>query len=215
MVGDSLSVGKFGEVVGNYLVSVFGPGNVAVYATCGSSPENWLRSESIFSSKCGYRQQTLRRTVVREMTARPVATPKLEELISIFRPGFVIVQLGTNWMDRLAVSDTPQREGEFSSILDRFIAATRIQRGNSPRIIWIMPPDSSHYSSRVQRTVEILISAAAKRHNFETINSREMTHYVPGKSGGDGVHYNSQSSIAWASRVIPRLNRRLRPAIVP
>ena len=215
MVGDSLSVGKFGEVVGDYLVSVFGAKDVAVYASCGSSPENWLRSEPTFSSKCGYREQTLRRTVVREMTARPVPTPKLEELISIYRPGFVIVQLGTNWMDRLAMRDTPQKEAEFSSILDRFIVATRSQRGISPRVIWIMPPDSSHYSSRVQRTVEILISAAAKRHNFETINSREMTHYVPGKSGRDGIHYNSQSSTEWANRVIPRLNRRLRPAIVP
>ena len=214
-VGDSLSVGKFGELVGDYLVSMFGPKNVAVYASCGSSPENWLRSESTFSSRCGYREQTLRRTVVREMTPRPVATPKLEELMSIYRPGVVIVQLGTNWMDRLAVNDTPQREAEFSSILDRFIVATRSQRGSSPRVIWIMPPDASHYSSRVQRTVEILISAAGKRHNFETINSREMTHYVPGKSGGDGVHYNSQASIEWANRVIPRLNRRLRPAIVP
>ncbi len=214
-VGDSLSVGKFGELVGDYLVSMFGPKNVAVYASCGSSPENWLRSESAFSSKCGFRAQTSRRTIVREMTSRPVGTPKLEDLMSIYRPGFVIVQLGTNWMDRLAVSDTPQREAEFSSILDRFIVATRSQPGSSPRVIWIMPPDSSHYPSRVQRTVEILISAAAKRHNFETINSREMTHYVPGKSGGDGVHYNSQASIEWANRVIPRLNRRLRPAIVP
>jgi hypothetical protein len=215
VVGDSLSVGKFGEVVGNYLISVFGPKNVAVYASCGSSPENWLRSESTFYSKCGYREQTPRRTVVLEIRPHPVATPKLEELMSIYRPGFVIVQLGTNWMDRLAVGDTPQKEAEFSSILDRFIVATRSQRGSSPRVIWIMPPDSSHYSSRVQRTVEILISSAARRDNFETINSRELTHYVPGRSGSDGVHYNSQASIEWANRVIPRLNRRLRPAIVP
>src|SRR5215469_4256687 len=43
-VGDSLTVGKFGEYVGEYLVQRCGRNNVSIYATCGSSPENWMRN---------------------------------------------------------------------------------------------------------------------------------------------------------------------------
>src|SRR5262249_46372615 len=58
MIGDSLSVAKFGDVIRDFLVSTCGTRNVAVFASCGSSPENWLRSEPTFFTKCGYPWQT-------------------------------------------------------------------------------------------------------------------------------------------------------------
>src|SRR3954466_1311692 len=39
MIGDSLSVGKFGEVLQAHLAL---KRRVAAYASCGSSPEHWL-----------------------------------------------------------------------------------------------------------------------------------------------------------------------------
>ena len=42
MIGDSLSVGKFGEAVQMHLALKH---RVAAYASCGSSPEHWLASE--------------------------------------------------------------------------------------------------------------------------------------------------------------------------
>ena len=45
MIGDSLSVGKFGEVVQAHLAL---KRRVAAYASCGSSPEHWLASEPMF-----------------------------------------------------------------------------------------------------------------------------------------------------------------------
>ena len=149
-----------------------------------------------------------------ETQPKLVATPKLEDLVAIHWPSIVIVQLGTNWMDRL-VSPSPGKEVEFSSILDRFVAAARSQPAGARQIIWINPPDSSYFSQRTQRTVEALISSASKRESFEIINSREMTHYVVGKSGGDGIHYDSQAAADWANRVIQRLSRRLRWATMP
>jgi len=187
---------------------------VALYASCGSSPEHWLRSEPTFVTKCGYREQTPKRTIVLETRPKLVVTPKLEDLVAIYRPSIVVVQLGTNWMDRL-ISPSPEKEAECSSILDRFVAAARSQPGVARQIIWISPPDSSHFSQRTQRTVQALIRSASKRDNFEIIDSREMTHYVVGKSGGDGVHYNSQAAADWANRVIQRLSRRLRWAMMP
>jgi len=214
MIGDSLSVGKFGEVLREFLVSTFGVRNVAIYASCGSSPEHWLRSEPTFVTKCGYREQTPKRAIVLETRHKSVATPKLEDLVAIYRPSIVIVQLGTNWMDRL-VSPSPKKEADFSSVLDRFVAAARSQPAGARQIIWINPPDSSYFSQRTQRTVEALIRSASKRDSFEIINSREMTHYVVGKSGGDGIHYDSQAAADWANRVIQRLSRRLRWATMP
>jgi hypothetical protein len=74
--------------------------------------------------------------------------------------------------------------------------------------MWIMPPDSSHFSRRTQGTVETLIRRASVRHRFDVIPSRDLTHYVPGKTGADGVHYNSEASAEWANRVILRLKRK-------
>src|SRR6266487_2218692 len=43
MIGDSLSVSGFGDAVREHLDDKFGRQNVAFFASCGSSPENWLR----------------------------------------------------------------------------------------------------------------------------------------------------------------------------
>ena len=77
------------------------------------------------------------------------------------------------------------------------------------QIIWIEPPDSSALRKRQDR-IHRLIQAAARRDNFEVIDSRELTHYVPGKTGGDGIHYNNDSSRAWAAKLNPLLDIRLR-----
>jgi hypothetical protein len=66
MVGDSMTVGGFGEAMQDYLLKRFGSGNVALYASCGSSPEHWIRSGPSFVTKCGYREQTPRSSILRE-----------------------------------------------------------------------------------------------------------------------------------------------------
>ena len=202
MVGDSLTVGKFGEVVRDYLVRTYGAGNVAVYASCGSSPENWLSSEPTFFTPCGYREQTPKRSIVDDKRTH-FGTPKLEDLINTYHPAILIVQLGTNWMDKL-LSGNPAKEQEMRVYLDRFISSAR---GRSRRIIWITPPDSSHYPAKVQRRVANLIQDAADRYHFQIIDSKPMTNYVVGKTGRDGVHYNSEASTLWANKVISRLKR--------
>ncbi len=206
MIGDSLSAGPFGEAVQRHLAIKYGPQNVAAFASCGSSPENWLADEPGFYTKCGYRESTPDKPpVFRDFEAgrapRPKLTPKIEALVKRYQPTVVVVQLGTNWMDR-DLSDA-----QISAITRRFIAAAR---GSSVRqIIWIAPPDSSALR-RKQGRVHRLIQQAAARDGFEVIDSRQLTHYVPGKTGGDGVHYNSESSRAWAARINTSLDSRLR-----
>lgn len=210
MIGDSLSAGPFGEVVQQHLARKFGPQNVAAYAACGSSPENWLASEPEFYTNCGYRESTpdkppVFRDFIGGKRPRPTRTPKVESLVRRYQPTVVVVQLGTNWMDR-NLSDA-----EINGFLHRFIRAVR--SSTVRQIIWIAPPDSSALR-KVQGRVHRLLRAGGDRDTFDVIDSRELTHYVPGKTGGDGIHYNSESSRAWAARINDSLDAKLRMRVI-
>ena len=194
-VGDSLSVGKFGEVMGDYLIRKYGRENVALYASCGSSPENWLRDEPVYRTKCGYREMVPHRPLVMGDPMRH-DTPKLEKLLEDFNPSIIFVQQGTNWMDR------PLTDEKILSILDRFMGA--VLKGGKRRILWIGPPDSSRFHN-VQGRIYQLIKKA-KRPGVSVVDSRRQDRrYVIGKTGGDGIHYNSESSTLWADWVIRQL----------
>ena len=211
MVGDSMTVGGFGEAMQAYFMKRFGINKFAVYASCGSSPEHWMRSEPDFITKCGYREQTPSSSLLYDFQngkqPKVAPTPKLEDLVSRFHPATIIVQLGTNWMDEMAVnSETSQPV--YSKILDGFVAAVNSEKPGGS-IIWITPPDSSHYSSEIQRMTKDLIKNAARRNSFAVIDSSQMTHYVLGRSGSDGVHYNTEEAKEWANSVARELDDML------
>lgn len=213
MVGDSMTVGGFGEAMELYLVKRFGSNKVAVYGSCGSSPEHWLRSGPNYITKCGYREQTPSSSILYDFQGdkqpQEKVTPKLEDLVARFHPATVIVQLGTNWMDSFP-ANSRNDESNYGRILDRFVDAVHTEPNTVRSIIWITPPDSSRYSSETQRIIKDLIKNAARRNSFAVIDSDRMTHYVAGKSGGDGVHYNSEEAKLWATRVARELDRILR-----
>ena len=201
MIGDSLSVGKFGEIVQAHLAL---KRRVAAYASCGSSPEHWLAAEPAFMTKCGYRERTANSDIYSDFVngrpPRPTRTPKLADLVRKHKPTILVVQLGTNWMDRNLT------EEQMSDYLNRFVDEAR--RGTVQKIVWIAPPDSSSLR-KVQGKVHQLIRRAATRKGFDVIDSRKVTHYVVGKTGGDGVHYNSESSEAWARAIQRDLDAKL------
>lgn len=210
VIGDSLSVANFGEILRDYLVSRFGEKNVALYASCGSSPESWLRSEPDFVTRCGYREHTPRKVSYIDFhDGRPpphVRTPKVEDLLATERPSIVLVQLGTNWMDGLTAAPSV-KEPLYRDYAGRFVAAIR-RSPSVERVVWITPPDSSHFPKRVQRTVESIIKDVVPRRGDLVISSA-LTHYTPGKSGGDGVHYNKEASAEWARNVSLELSSKL------
>ena len=71
MIGDSLTCGPFGDHVEAWLLQNLGQSRVAVYASCGSSPESWLAAEKDFISPCGYRETTPPAADHRETPERP------------------------------------------------------------------------------------------------------------------------------------------------
>ena len=59
-------------------------------------------------------------------------------------------------------------------------------------------------------------NSSGQGQGVSVINSHRFTQYVPGKTGGDGVHYNRESGEAWARRVIneydemfPKIGRKV------
>lgn len=191
-IGDSLSVGTFGELISDYLVKNYGRPNVAFYASCGSSPENWLSGEPVFETKCGYRQMTPSQPLIYGDPMRH-RTPKIEALLREHKPTIVMVQQGTNWMDRSLSDDN------IRNTLDRFIDA--IHSNANCKIYWIAPPDSSRFRN-VEGRIYKLIQQHHRRGDY-VIPSHRITHYVRGKTGGDGVHYSSEAATQWAQKVIP------------
>ena len=159
-------------------------------------------------TKCGYRERTANSDIysdfVNGRAPRPTRTPKLADLVRKHKPTILVVQLGTNWMDRNL------SEEQMSDYLSRF--ADEARRGPVEKIVWIAPPDSSSLR-RNQGRIHQLIRRVASRKRFEVIDSRRVTHYIVGKTGGDGVHYNSESSVAWARAIQKELDAKL--AVTP
>ena len=186
MIGDSLSVGAFGDAMETFLQQKQGSRKVYVYASCGSSVQHWLAGHKAFVTTCGYRETRPGVKILEKHRngRRPPAktTPKIEALLQKIRPEVVIVQLGTNHFAR-ALTESPARP---------------------QRIIWVAPPDCSKFSSAIERTVESLIRETCRRHRIIVVRSRALTRYHDG--AGDGVHYDDASAKQWAADVIKAIN---------
>jgi len=209
LIGDSLTVGPFGDQVEAWLLQNLGPNRVAVYGSCGSSPESWLASHRNFVTPCGFRETTPQGHILEEYQhghrPGPVSTPKIETLMTRFRPQIVIVQLGTNHFDTL-LREGKRSVPQLEEIYEAFANAVYGPGSSARMVIWITPPDSSKFPKWVQDEVEHLISSTNQRHGFYTFQSRRFTHYTPGTTGSDGVHYNSAAAAAWAAPVIRMLD---------
>lgn len=216
-IGDSLSVGAFGDALQASLIAGGdGRERVAIYASCGSSVQHWLSSEPVHVTPCGYRETTASTRIFEDfhngIKPRPVETPKIEKLLRKHRPDIVIIQLGTNHFDTLeksGMTGLPKQEEIFEEFVRNIVKTT----GNLKQVIWILPPDSSRFGSSIQTAISKTIRRVAERHNFTTIDSRRMTRYVNGKTGGDGVHYSSEPARQWAAQVITEINRILLPRV--
>ena len=205
LIGDSLSFGTFGETLEGLLRRQYGAANICVYASCGSSPEHWIKDGPLFMTPCGYRESTPRGTWKEDFSKgqrpRPVPTPKIPDILAKFSPHTVVVQLGTNWMDGLSSASVEHSE-KYKGYVRQFIKELRVGSSPPKRIVWILPPDASKYSQGVKEMVDRWITECAREAGFSTIVSRRITGtYQPGKTGGDGVHYGDSAAEQWAKMV--------------
>ncbi len=99
----------------------------------------------------------------------------------------------------------------ISGVTHRFMTGAR--SAGARQVIWIAPPDSSAFR-KVQGRVHRLLQEGAARDGYEVRDSRQLTHYVPGQTGGDGIHYNIASSRDWAAKINAKLDTRLRARVL-
>ena len=185
MVGDSLTCGPFGDVMELYLDKTYGKDNVHVFGSCGSSPEAWMEGHRPYRSLCGTR-------------GFKGVTPKIGALLSKYDPDLVIIQQGTNHLDLLASGG----KGEIPHITRIYAEfATKLP---GRKVIWVTPPDSSKFPVWVKRAVDTAILDTCAKYKLGAIQSSRFTRYVQGKTGPDGVHYNTTPAANWADGVIRR-----------
>ena len=216
LIGDSLSFGPFGKQLENRLRKRLGDSEMALYASCGSSPENWLATTPVFVTKCGFRESLPGEPpkLVDAYNGKPCPpwkTPKIPSILKRWAPSIIIVQQGTNWMDNMP--DPVGSDGYKSrQIVRKFISELRAG-DPSRQIIWILPPDSSKYPISTKQAVDTWIEQALRESGCPSpIRSRNLTApYRKGITGSDGVHYAKEAAESWANKVYVRLLNLLLP----
>jgi hypothetical protein len=173
--------------------------------------QHWLKSTPTFVTKSGFRESRPGFRSVREGARNPGRTPKIEDLIRGINPEVIVVQLGTNHFDDFQ-HDGMRILDEQRQIFRDFARTLFTSSPSVRKVIWITPPDSARFSPLIEDTVDqvILETAAQSGGRITTVRSKQLTHYIPKRTGGDGVHYSSESANAWASRVIGVIDRSIR-----
>lgn len=196
VVGDSMMVGTFGETLLGILETRFGAGDVAMYGSCGSSPECWLPDQPVYVTRCGYRSSVGGVTQVLEyrngQRPPPVETPKLDKLMQRHRPQLVVMQFGTNWFERFAEGMKEEELRRKRAQVSQFLALT-----GDRSVVWILPPDSAKFTRQTQLDVRRFIVESSRLPRVRHVESLRMTRYVMNKTGSDGIHYNGDDARAW------------------
>jgi len=169
-IGDSHSVGSFGIQEDALLRRIAGF-SVATYASCGSSPLDWL-TDSV--THCGF---FFKDTDNKEQRGWDAKTPLLVDLLKTHQPRYTVVELGANMYGRPT---------EWLEKTSRDMAMAIVNSGS--KCIWIGPPNA-----RIQPEPELSRVFDALRASVGSycllFDSRKHTSYPA--SGGDGIHFNS------------------------
>ncbi len=169
-IGDSHSVGSFGIQEDALLRRIAGF-SVATYASCGSSPLDWL-TDSV--THCGF---FFKDTDNKEQRGWDAKTPLLADLLKTHQPRYTVVELGANMYGRPT---------EWLEKTSRDMAMSIVNSGS--KCIWIGPPNA-----RIQPEPELSRVFDALRASVGQycllFDSRKHTSYPA--SGGDGIHFNS------------------------
>ncbi len=204
-IGDSLSVGDFGDELQKVFLKGIGASRLVMVASGGSSVHSWMSEFPAYVTRCGYRETRTGVNILDPKSGPTYSTPKIETMLNGFKPEILAIQLGTNHFDAIQEGGTkclPAQKKLFESFAD-----TIVKNGTSLKlVIWITPPDSSRFSPEIQTAVWDIIQDVCRTHKFEIIDSRKYTRYVMGKSGSDGVHYGGEDCVKWAACVLANIN---------
>jgi hypothetical protein len=196
-IGDSISYGKFGEVIDSAMRKI--SENVVSEASCGSTPATWVTMPGqpghvYKKTVCGFWKKEQSEDLPGDRSKEHY-TPKIEEEIQRIHPRITIVQLGTN----IAAADDPERQITTIRQLMHEIKAS----GSS--CIWIGPPDADSRivtRDKLKITDEMLMAEAHAQGCFY-VDTLSFTSFPPGP--GDGIHPSPKLSEQWADEVLERI----------
>lgn len=176
LLGDSLSVGALGAGLQNSLLARFGPSQVRIYASCGSSPEDWLSNTADVVTHCGYRRYDSRGPLlIREVEGKPsrgVVTPKLSAILARCAPDIIIVELGCHWLARLGNGELDAET--CRTIIGRFTSEIRNKSTvRQPRILWLAPPAVPN-DPRANIALAAVLRLASLEVGFTIVDSRTI-----------------------------------------
>ncbi|MBM3462830.1 MAG: hypothetical protein FJX76_12075 [Armatimonadetes bacterium] len=181
VIGDSHTAGTFGTELDRKLRAT--GAQVETYGSSGSSP-SWWRDGT--TTRSGFVARHADGSVEHPPWQQPHATPKLQELISKFKPDVLVVNLGANM--RGASPEQMRRE---------VAALGEIAKTSGTKLIWVGPPKTRAdmaNSASIDAFNAAMRSAVAPYGAY--LDSSSRTRY----SGSDGVHYNGADGSAAARR---------------
>ena len=185
LMGDSHSVGPFGKTLDSGLRKLPDT-SVRTIASCGSIIR-WFYTGT--PTSCGSLQIDESGKATEAVKA---PTPLLKEVLAEKTPDLVIVELGANYM-------IGYPEATLTRDVERLLGDLET---TGAKCLWVSPPDSRKYREERKDLVLRLEKLVSGR--CQWFDSIHHTHYPD--TGGDGVHYNTQSltpiAKEWAGQVL-------------
>ncbi|MDF1826147.1 MAG: hypothetical protein P1U68_15985 [Verrucomicrobiales bacterium] len=209
-LGDSLSIGEFGQTFDHSLRS--SGFEVHTVVAGGASPYYWLKSYQSLPCTIGFWEKS-------PSSERRVgyvrAVPKLEDLLASHTPNVVVVQTGINLYATLRSKRRTKEENvaEVRSLIEQMCYSIAKSGAIS---YWVLPPHSheQRYPKSLQEDLASIMRGVVDRYEGKVFESQKVTRFIDPYPATDGIHYGPEEARGWAEKVSTHFNRFMEVAPV-
>jgi hypothetical protein len=202
-LGDSMSIGTFGQTLDTFLRS--SGFDVYTVVAGGATPYYWLKNYQALPCTIGFWEKS---STTERRVGYVRSVPKLEDLLIASKPHVVVVQTGINLYATLRSKRRSKEEnvGEVRSLIEQMCDS--IARGGAVSY-WVLPPHSheERYSLELQEELADLMRGAVKKYEGAVFESQKVTHFVDPYPATDGIHYGPEEARGWAAKVSEDFNK--------
>lgn len=205
-LGDSLSIGAFGQTFDNSLRSA--GFEVHTVVAGGASPYYWLKDYEALPCTIGFWEKS---PTSERRVGYVRAVPKLEDLIADRKPNVVVVQTGINLYATLRSKRRAKSDNiaEVTSLIEQMCYA--ISKGGAVSY-WVLPPHSheKRYPQSLQDELSSIMRGVVYKYEGEVFESQKVTKFVDPYPATDGIHYGPEEARGWAVKVSTHFNDYMR-----
>ncbi|MEI8108718.1 MAG: FHA domain-containing protein [Verrucomicrobiota bacterium] len=220
-IGDSMSLCGFGKCLDKLIRTNPQVSEVYTYMACGTVPLSWLKDPPYTNIKtpCGFwsieteegkphpKEYLETYGMKRGDRPKPHLVPKLEDLLTKWKPDILVIQSGTNLFSlfRSGQSLIPDRHGpmlknQIAPFMHKLLSLNSTLR----KIYWVGSPISGRVSPEIQ---EFVLSQVQKEVGYAAtvIDSREMVPYPYRHMAKDREHFAGAQMDDWANQVFGQI----------